>query len=86
MINIIYAPSFLRRYKKLHSELQMEVKEKIGQFQIEANHTKLKVHKLGGLDNTWAFSVNYKIRIIFEYGANKNQAHLLLVGSHDDVY
>ncbi len=87
MIKITYAPSFIRRYKKLHPNLKEEVKEQITQFKSEKNHPKLKVHKLGGnLKNTFAFSVNYKVRIIFEFGVTKNQVNLLLVGDHDDVY
>jgi mRNA-degrading endonuclease YafQ of YafQ-DinJ toxin-antitoxin module len=87
MIHITYAPSFVRRYKKLHIDLKAEVKEKIVLFQDVQNHPALKVHKLGGgLENTFSFSVNYKIRIIFEYGDVKNKANLLLVGDHDDVY
>ncbi|MBP6974691.1 MAG: type II toxin-antitoxin system mRNA interferase toxin, RelE/StbE family [Candidatus Pacebacteria bacterium] len=87
MIDIIYAPGFIRRYKKLNPHLKDEVKEKIEQFRHEDNHKALKVHKLGGtLEDTFSFTVNYKIRIVFEYGKEKNTANLLLVGDHDGVY
>jgi mRNA-degrading endonuclease YafQ of YafQ-DinJ toxin-antitoxin module len=73
-------------YSKLPEDLKLEVKNKIKSFQDKEIHVSLKVHKLkGGLSNTFAFSVNYKIRIIFEY-ENKKVVNLLLVGSHDQVY
>jgi mRNA-degrading endonuclease YafQ of YafQ-DinJ toxin-antitoxin module len=87
MIEIIYAPSFIRRYKKLNPHLKVEIKEKIELFKNEENHKSLKVHKLGGtLENTFSFTVNYKIRIVFEYGEERNTVNLLLVGDHDGVY
>jgi len=89
MINFFYAPTFVRRYKKLPVALKVEVKHKIKEFRNPENHISLKVHILTGrLKNTYSFSVNYKIRIIFEYadkGKNKNIAYLLYVGSHDEV-
>ncbi len=87
MIRIIYAPSFIRRYKKLSKGLQNEVKEKIELFKKEENHVALKVHKLqGNLKKSFAFSVNYNTRIIFEFGETKETVYLLLVGNHEEVY
>lgn len=86
MLEIIYTPSFVRLYSKLSKNLQKEVKEKIENFKNKENHKTLKVHKLKGkLQNTFSFSVNYKIRIVFEY-ENKKSVNLLLVGAHDEVY
>lgn len=86
MIDIFYAPTFVRMYKGLPSALKEEVKEKIELFRDKKNHTKLKVQKLkGGLKNTYAFSVNYQIRIVFDY-KNKKAVHLLHVGDHDGLY
>lgn len=86
MIQVLYAPIFVRMYKGLPPLLKEEVKDKIQLFQNKENHEKLKVHKLkGGLKNTYAFSINYQIRIVFEYG-NKNIVNLLYVGDHDGLY
>lgn len=86
IIAVQYAPTFVRMYKRLDNNLKEEIKEKIIFFQNLANHEKLKVHKLkGGLENTYSFSVNYKIRIVFEY-EQKNIANFLYVGSHDGAY
>ncbi len=90
MISVFYAPTFVRGYKKLPEALKEEVKQRIYDFQNTNNHNALKVHSLTGkLKNTYSFSVNYKIRIVFEYannGKNKNIVYLLYVGSHDEVY
>lgn len=73
-------------YKGLEPTLKEEVKEKIYLFQDSKNHTSLKVHKLhGDLKNCYSFTVNYKIRIVFEY-ENKNTVNLLYIGNHDDSY
>lgn len=86
MITIRYAPSFVRMYKSLYPRLKEEVKEKINLFRKKGNHAKLKVHKLHGLlHGVQAFTVNYRIRIVFEY-SDKNTADLLFVGFHDNVY
>jgi len=87
MLTIFYTPNFIRRYKHLNPALQSEVKEKIELFRNITNHSKLKVHKLkGSLESTHAFSVNFKVRIIFEYQKNKKNVNLLYVGSHDELY
>jgi len=70
-------------YKKLEPALKEEVKEKINSLQDKKNHTVLKVHRLNGrLEGRYAFSVNYKIRIVFRF-ENRNTISLLYVGSHD---
>lgn len=86
MIEILYAPTFVRMYKGLDPLLKEEIKEKIELFRKKENHASLKIHKLrGNLKNAYSFSVNYQIRIVFEY-ENKNSINLLYVGSHDNLY
>ena len=82
MILIRYVPTFVRMYKKLEPALKEEVKEKIKLFIDKKNYKRLAVHKLHGISNTYSFSVNYKIRIVFEY-ENPSCANLLYVGDHD---
>ena len=86
MLSIRYSPTFIRMYKRLEENLKEETREKIVLFQHISNHEKLKVRKLKGiLENTYSFSVNYKIRVLFEY-ESKQLVSLLYVGSHDEVY
>ena len=83
MIEISYAPTFLRQLKALSLELQEEVVEKTALFEDPRNHKVLKVHKLKGrLSGRYSFSVNYRYRIVFCY-LSKNEAVLLAIGDHD---
>ncbi len=83
MIEIIYSPSFIRKYTKLEFALQEEVQEKIKIFQHNPKDPSLKLHKLkGSFSRYHAFSVNYKNRIIVNF-LNKNEVHFLNVGGHD---
>jgi len=82
MIEIAYRTSFIRQFGALETALQTEVLEKIALFRYKKNHCQLKVHKLHGpLKNCLSFSVNYKIRIVFEY-LSKNEVAMLTIGDH----
>ncbi len=83
MIEIVYIPRFIKRFKNLPLELQEEALEKIELLKNPKNHSLLKVHKLHGrLKDYYSFSVNYKTRIIFEY-LSKNIIAPLSIGDHD---
>ena len=83
MIKVGYTPRFTRAFNKLHPDLKQEVKEKIELFKDLHNHKSLRVHKLEGyFKECFGFSINYKIRVVFQY-LSKDQAVLLIVGDHD---
>ncbi|MFA6227471.1 MAG: type II toxin-antitoxin system RelE/ParE family toxin [Candidatus Paceibacterota bacterium] len=83
MLNLIYAPIFVKKFNKLEENLQDEVIEKIELFKDARNHKILKVHKLHGqFKNCYSFSVNYEFRIIFSY-ASKKDVDILAIGGHD---
>lgn len=83
MIECSFTPSFVREFKVLEHDLAEEVLEKIELFKDRKNHKILKVHKLhGSLKTRFSFSVNYKIRIVFEYDS-KNEVAFLAIGDHD---
>ena len=55
-------------------------------FQKNPFDKKLKTHKLSGsLKGSWAFSINYSYRIIFEF-IDDNTILLIDIGTHDEVY
>ncbi|MFA6463642.1 MAG: plasmid stabilization protein [Candidatus Paceibacterota bacterium] len=86
MLDIKYSRSFLRKVSKLEDSLIDEIQEKIELLKDEKNHQRLKVHKLKGvLKGSLGFSINYKIRVIFEY-VSKQEIVLEDVGGHDNVY
>ena len=79
---IIYAPHFTRKFKRLPEKLQEETLTKIEAFKDVKNHGALKVHKLRGhFTGCFSFSVNYKFRIVFEY-VSKDEVALLSIGDH----
>jgi len=84
MLKLIYAPSFLRRLKKIKkkdTELFDEVIEKLELVKEKKHHKQLKMHALkGALRGKHAFSANYKIRIICKI--TKNEIYILDIGSH----
>ncbi|PIR75828.1 MAG: type II toxin-antitoxin system mRNA interferase toxin, RelE/StbE family [Candidatus Magasanikbacteria bacterium CG_4_9_14_0_2_um_filter_42_11] len=82
-MKIIYAPTFVRKYKRLPPELREEAKEKISLFTEDPNHPFLKLHKLkGNLKNRWSFSINYQYRIVCRYTQN-GDVEFLTIGDHD---
>lgn len=82
-MDVAFAPSFIREYKKLPKDLQAEIKDKITVFQSDPHHPFLKTHKLKGkLAGRYSFSVNYKYRIVFVYLSPK-EAVFLTVGDHE---
>ncbi len=82
-MKIIYAPAFVKQFKKLPPDLQEEVIEKIELLKEHINHKNLRVHKLHGyLKECYSFSVNYKTRIVFSF-LSKTEVALLIIGDHD---
>lgn len=83
MLTISFKPSFLRKMNQLDTDLREEVVEKVNLLKDIKNHRLLKVHKLHGPLSGWfSFSVNYKIRIVFEY-VSKTEVALLSIGDHN---
>ncbi len=82
MIKVAYHPSFIRQFKKLPLNLQLEIKGKIELFEQDPYNSSLKTHKLHGrLKDDYSFSVNYSYRIIFRLP--RDEALFLEIGTHD---
>lgn len=84
MLDIEYAPRFIREYNALETRLREEVKEKLVLFKDPKNHRALRVHPLKGrMTGRCSFSVNYRYRIVFAYvGKRKDHVAILTVGDH----
>ncbi len=71
-MKIYYTNKFTSSYRKLPEavKLESEIKEKL--FNKDPFEASLKTHKLiGRLKGYWAFSINNKYRIIFDFIKNK---------------
>lgn len=83
MIDILYSPSFIRKFNKLENGLREDALQKIPLFKDRKNHKILEVHKLDGkFKDYFGFSVNYKFRIVFRY-ISKNEVLFTDIGDHD---
>lgn len=79
-VQLYYTSQFKRDYKKLPEAIQALVKEKGALFQESPFHPLLKTHKLaGGSKRLWAFSIDPRIRVLFEFLGN-GEVQLLRVG------
>ncbi len=82
-MQIIYSPKFKREYKKLSPEVKDRAEKKEPLFRKNPFHPSLKTHKLSGyLEGFWAFSIDYKNRVIFEF-SKEDIVYFHSVGDHD---
>ncbi len=83
MLTLQYSTDFVRVFSKFESNFQAEVLARIEEFRNPKNHRRLAVHKLkGAMKGQWAFSIDYRNRIVFEYSNDKKTAYLLDIGDH----
>jgi mRNA interferase YafQ len=76
---------FLRRAKKLKEPQASMLRAALRRFATEPQDPLLRTHKLKGeLDAYWAFSVDDDLRVLFRWEGD--EAFLVLLGSHDEVY
>ena len=94
MRTLVWSSSFaraLKRRMRRQPSLRDRVERTLRQLAEEPFHPSLRTHKLTGqLAGTWACSVGYDLRIIFELVQNlesgEEEILLLTVGSHSEVY
>lgn len=83
-MEVTFSPGFISSLRTLPWQLQDEALEKIDLFSDIKNHQTLKAHKLKGrLRGCYSFSVNYHIRIVFEFVGKPRRAYLLAIGDHE---
>ena len=82
-MKVLYSPKFVSQYKKLPKQLKLEVVARERIFFANPFDPRLKTHRLTGkLKGLWAYSIDRKHRIIFEF-VDKNTIQLHSVGTHD---
>ena len=76
-------PRFDRHYRKLPKRLKESAKEKEKIFRENPYHPNLHTHRLHGKDKgLWAFWVNQKYRIKFDF-VGEHTVLFLDIGTHD---
>ena len=91
-MKLIASKTFTRdakRFLKKNPQLAENVKTTLALLEKNAFEPQLKTHKLkGALKNSWACSVAYDLRIVFEIVRHENEDAILLqtIGTHDEVY
>jgi len=79
---IRYSSKFYKEYKRLSAEVKKQAEKQEIIFHSNPFDIRLKTHKLTGkLKNFWAFSIDYKHRIIFEF-VSEDMIWFHSVGSH----
>lgn len=91
-MRLVSTASFIRAAKRLtrrNPKLGEEVRAVLALMESDIYHPQLRTHKLRGiLAGSWACSVAYDVRIIFEIARVGDEDVVLLqtVGTHDEVY
>ncbi|MCL0074364.1 type II toxin-antitoxin system mRNA interferase toxin, RelE/StbE family [Dehalococcoidia bacterium] len=94
MRTLIWSKTFVRasrRTIKKHPSLKQDIEETLRLLRKYPFAPQLETHKLKGkLSGSWACSVGYDWRIVFDFvKAEKQQEDgifLLEIGTHDEVY
>jgi len=89
MTEVAFSTSFKRAFKK-HVEGRQPLEEKFWKrleiFRENPLDARLRTHKLSGdLQEYWSFSIEYDVRVVFQFAAKKC-AVFLDIGTHDEVY
>ncbi len=84
MQRIEYSPRFTKQYRRLPKNVQYASEKKEDIFRENPFDHRLKTHKLhGSWEGYWAFSIDYRYRIIFSFLDFPNTVRFHLVGRHD---
>ena len=82
-MKIYYFSKFAHKYKKLSHKIKQRAKEAEKIFRVYPFNNRLKTHKLSGrLKNYWAFSIDEKYRVVFEF-YKKDVIFFHDVGGHE---
>ena len=94
MITLNWSSSYKRSFRKAIKKdtgLKDRILTSMKLLEEDPFHPKLKSHKLKGiLEDNWACSVDYDLRIIFTFVKNpqSDETEILLmdIGTHEEVY
>jgi len=94
MRTIIWSNTFLRAYRKFirkRPDQRNEIEKTLRLLAETPFAPQLETHRLKGkLSGTWACSVSYDLRIIFDFVKEEDKKEedifLIEIGTHDEVY
>ena len=94
MRTLIWGKSFLRAFKrtvKKNPELKNDIEETLRLLAKDPFNSRISTHKLKGtLSGSWACSVGYDLRVVFDFVKNtrgkEDDIFLIEIGTHDEVY
>lgn len=80
--SVFYSSSFKKSVKKYVSH-QKKIESAITLFMANPFEPSLKTHKLAGkLDRYWSFSIDYQMRILFEF-IDEETVGFINMGTHE---
>jgi mRNA interferase YafQ len=89
---LLRSSAFVREARKLikkQPQADQNLQNTLELLCIEPFHPQLRTHKLkGDLQDSWACSAGYDLRIIFKFVEHEKTQAILLesIGTHDEVY
>ena len=89
---LIFTPTFKRAARRITKKslwLADDIAETLRLLETDPRQPALRTHKLtGDLDQFWACSAGYDLRIMFQYGRHKDRLAVVLetVGTHNEIY
>jgi len=94
MRNLIWGKTFIRAFKrtnKKYPNLRRDIESTLRLLAENPFDPRLATHKLKGkLAGSWACSVTYDFRIIFDFvkseTSEEDEILLIEMGTHDEVY
>jgi len=94
MRTLIWSKTFVRAFRrtiKKHPTLNKDIEETLALLVKSPFVPQLETHRLKGkLTGSWACSVGYNLRIVFDFvkseKQNEEDIFLLEIGTHDEVY
>jgi addiction module RelE/StbE family toxin len=94
MRTLIWSKTFTRSFRrtvKKHPTLNKDIEETLRLLLEDPFVPQLETHKLKGkLSGSWACSVGYDLRIVFDFIKSEKQQEkdlfLLAIGTHKEVY
>lgn len=83
-MGVFVSPRFKKSFNRLPKTIREKAKEREKVFKNNPFDPRLETHKLGGkYKDFWAFSIDKRYRIMFQFGASINEVTFINAGTHE---